>query len=96
MSIVGKWNLTVQTPMGAQSSTLILNDDGTGLTSSQLGSSDISDVKVDGDRATFTVKIEAMGQAIVLHGSATADGNSIAGKYESPMGVSSFRGQRVS
>ena len=32
MSIVGKWSLTVSTPMGEVASTLILNDDGTGVT----------------------------------------------------------------
>ena len=95
MSIVGKWNLTVQTPMGEQSSTLVLNDDGTGITSSQLGSSDINDAKIDGDRATFTVKIEVMGQETVLEGSATADGDSITGQYQSPMGVAGFTGQRA-
>jgi hypothetical protein len=95
MSIVGKWNLIVRTPMGEQSSTLVLNDDGTGLTSSPLGSSNIDDVKIDGARATFTVKIEVMGREYVLNGSATADGDSITGKYESGMGVSGFTGHRA-
>ena len=96
MSIVGKWNLTVSTPMGEQASTLILNDDGTGVTSSRLGSSEITDAKISGDRATFTVKIDVMGQEIVLTGRATADGDSIRGRYESPMGVSDFSGRRAS
>ena len=96
MSILGRWNLVVNTPMGEQTSTLILNDDGTGVTSSQMGSSEIRDAKIDGDSATFTVKIEVMGQGIVLTGKATADGDSITGKYESPMGVSGFTGQRAS
>jgi hypothetical protein len=96
MSIVGKWNLVVNTPMGAQTSTLILNDDGTGITSSQMGSSEIRDAKIDGDSATFTVNIEVMGQGIVLIGRATADGESITGAYESPMGVSGFTGHRAS
>jgi hypothetical protein len=95
MSIVGKWNLTVSTPMGDLASTLILNDDGTGVTSSQVGSSEISDAKIDGDSATFTVKIEAIGQETVLNGRATADGDSITGRYESPMGTSEFSGQRA-
>jgi hypothetical protein len=95
MSIVGTWDLIVRTPMGNQASTLVLNEDGTGSTSSQLGSSEIRDVRIDGDRAAFTVKIEVVGQGFVLQGSATADGDSILGKYESPMGVSEFSGRRA-
>jgi hypothetical protein len=95
MGIVGRWNLTVSTPMGELASTLILNDDGTGVTSSQMGSSEISDLEIDGNRATFRVKIEAMGQETVLAGSATADGDSITGRYESPMGTSAFTGRRA-
>ena len=47
-------------------------------------------MKIDGDSATFTVKIEAMGQETVLTGRATADGDSITGRYVSPMGTSEF------
>jgi hypothetical protein len=96
MSIVGKWNLTVSTPIGELASTLILKDDGTGVTSSQMGSSEITDARIDGDSATFTVKIEVMGQETVLNGRATAAGDSITGRYESPMGTSDFTGQRAS
>ena len=95
MSVVGKWHLTVRSPMGELASTLTLNGDGTGVTSSQLGASPISDAKIDGDSATFTVKIEAMGQEVVLKGKATANGDTLSGRYESPMGASEFTGRRA-
>jgi hypothetical protein len=95
MSIVGTWNLTVSTPMGQQTSTLTLNDEGTGSTSSQLGSSDFSDVTIDGNSASFTVRIEAMGQEAVLRGTAAADGDAITGRYEGPLGTSEFTGERA-
>ena len=95
MSIVGKWNITVSTPMGEQTSTLTLNDDGTGTTASQLGSSEFTDAKVDGDSVTFSVKIDAGGQEMVLNASATAEGDSITGKYETPMGDAPFSGKRI-
>ena len=60
-NIDGTWNTTINTPMGEQKSTLVLNEDGTGSTSSQMGSADITDAKIDGDSATFKVKIDAMG-----------------------------------
>jgi hypothetical protein len=95
MSIVGKWNLTVSTPMGDMPSTLVLNADGTGTTSSQMGSSQLTDVKIDGDSASFQVKIDVMGQEMVLTGRATADGDAITGGYESTMGRSGFSGRRA-
>lgn len=95
MSIVGKWQITVKTPMGEQQASLVLNADGTGTTSSPLGSSAIRDVKVEGDRATFAVDLDMMGQKIVLAGSATANGDAIQGKYDTPMGASEFSGRRA-
>jgi hypothetical protein len=94
MSIVGIWQITVNTPMGAQQASLELRADGTGTTSSPLGSSPIRDVRVDGDRATFAVDIEMMGQKFTLAGSASASGDAITGKYESAMGASEFSGKR--
>ncbi len=95
MSIVGKWNITVSTPMGEQTSTLTLNDDGTGTTASQLGSSEFTGAKIDGDSVTFSVKIDAGGQEMVLNATATAEGDAITGKYETSMGDAPFTGQRI-
>jgi hypothetical protein len=95
MSIVGKWQITVKTPMGEQQASLTLNADGSGATSSPLGSSPIRDLKVDGDGATFAVEIDMLRQKFVLAGSATASGDTIQGRYESPMGASEFSGKRV-
>lgn len=95
MSIVGTWSITVDTPMGAQPAELVLNADGTGSTSSAMGSSTIDDLELDGDRATFTVTIDVMGREMVLRGSATAEGNSITGRYETAQGTSAFTGGRA-
>ncbi len=81
--------------MGEQPSTLTLNDDGTGSTASQLGSSEITGAKIDGDSVTFSVKINAGGQEMVLNASATAEGDSITGKYVTPTGDAPFTGQRT-
>ena len=96
MSIIGKWNISVSTPMGTVPSTLTLNADGTGQASSRLGSSDLNELRFDGNSATFTVKIQVMGQEMVLDGSAVADADSITGKYVDSKGlVSTFEGNRV-
>jgi hypothetical protein len=94
MSIEGRWQITVSTPMGEQQASLVLNADGTGSTASPLGTSTLRDVELDGDRATFAVDLDMLGQKIVLAGSATASGDAIQGRWESPMGVSQFSGRR--
>ena len=60
MSVDGNWNITVQSPMGAQPSTLSLKADGgtlTGTQSAQGNTSDIASGKVDGDTVTWSNSI---------------------------------------
>ena len=57
MSVDGNWNITVNSPMGAQPSTLSLKADGgalTGTQSAQGATSNIADGKVDGDTVTWS------------------------------------------
>lgn len=57
MSVDGNWNITVQSPMGAQPSTLSLKADGgtlTGTQSAQGNTADIANGKVDGDTVTWS------------------------------------------
>ncbi len=81
MSIDGSWDITVQTPMGAQSSRLELKADGSALTGTQAGNGqqlDIYDGSVDGDNATWKVDITQPFPLTVTF-SATVDGQSISG-----------------
>jgi hypothetical protein len=60
MAIDGKWNIVVNSPMGAQKSELTLKSSGTTLTGSgsgQGGSQEIADGKVDGDNVSWKVSI---------------------------------------
>ena len=60
MSVDGNWNITVQSPMGAQPSTLSLKAEGgtlTGTQSAQGNSSNIANGKVDGDTVTWSNSI---------------------------------------
>lgn len=60
MSVDGNWNITVQSPMGAQPSTLTLKADGgtlTGTQSAQGNTADIANGKVDGDTVTWSNSI---------------------------------------
>jgi hypothetical protein len=60
MSVDGNWNITVQSPMGAQPSTLSLKASGgtlTGTQSAQGNTADIANGKVDGDTVTWSNSI---------------------------------------
>src|ERR1700753_4234847 len=60
MSVDGTWNVTVNSPMGAQPSTLNLKQDGAALTGTQSAqgtTQDIANGKVDGDTVTWSNSI---------------------------------------
>jgi hypothetical protein len=81
MSVDGNWNLTVQTLMGAQSSTVELVADGSNLTGTQSGNGEsgpIYDGHVDGDTASWKVDITRP-MPLTVSFTATVDGESIAG-----------------
>ena len=64
MSVDGNWNITVNSPMGAQPSSLSLKADGgtlTGTQSAQGNTADIANGKVDGDTLNGNVKAGAFG-----------------------------------
>ena len=95
MACTGKWKLTINTPMGTQTPTLTINPDGTGVLDGQRGSQAVSDLKIDGDNVSYTVQFSAMGQNITLKCSATASGDTLKGRMDTPMGGADFTGERV-
>ncbi len=97
MSAAGDWKLTVNTPMGTQTPTLTLAEDGgkiSGEMKSPMGNVAFSDGSVDGNDLSWDMTLEAMGQKIQLSCTATVDGDSISGKMSSPMGASDFTGTK--
>ena len=98
MSIEGKWNITVNTPMGAQESALDLKADGDTLTGTSEGGGqkvDIYEGKADGDSGTWKVDI-TQPMPMTLTFSAEADGDSISGQADPGMfPPSPFTGTRA-
>jgi hypothetical protein len=98
MSADGTWKITVQTPMGNQSSTVELQSDGGALTGTQSGNGEsgpIYDGSLDGDRATWKVDITRP-LALTVTFEATISGDSISGTAEAGMfPPSPFRGSRA-
>lgn len=96
MPVIGKWQLTINTPMGTQTPVLTINADGTGSLEGSRGKQDVSELKVDGESVSYKVSLSAMGQQITLNCSATATGDSLKGRMETPMGGTDIVGTRIS
>jgi hypothetical protein len=95
MPVTGKWQLTINSPMGTQTPTLTINEDGTGLLDGQRGSQAVKDLKIDGDSVSYKVQFSAMGRDITLNCSATATGDALKGRMDTPMGGADFTGVRI-
>jgi hypothetical protein len=96
MPVIGKWQLTINSPMGTQTPILTVNADGTGSLDGARGSQSVQDLKVDGESVSYKVQLKAMGQEITLKCSATASGDTLTGRIDTPMGGTDFTGTRVS
>ena len=88
MAVDGTWNITVNSPMGAQESTLVLASgaDGalTGTASGEDGPQEIADGKVDGNNVSWTISITKP-MSITLEFSGAVDGDTIAGDVKAGM-----------
>ena len=81
MSVDGTWNLTMNTPMGAQPATLKLVSDGdtlTGSVSGPQGEVAIEDGKINGDELSWKITVEQMNMTIETK--AKVDGDKLTGE----------------
>jgi len=90
MSIDGKWNTTVQSPMGAQKSEVTLKTSGntlTGTAVAQGNTTELADGKVDGNNVSWKVSITTpFPMTLEFSGAVTGDtmsGNVKAGNFGS-------------
>lgn len=98
MSADGSWNVTMNTPMGAQKATLVLKTDGAALTGQMQGAQgnlDLTDGKVDGDTLTWSAAM-TQPMPIKLEFTGKVDGDKIAGSVKlGAFGNASFEGTRA-
>ena len=98
MSAAGTWNITTNTPMGAQKGTLTLEVDGstlTGTMSSPQGSIDLENGQADGDSVSWAAKI-TQPMPMTLEFSGAVDGDSMSGSVKlGAFGTATFSGERA-
>jgi len=94
----GKWNVTMNTPMGAQKSTLNLTVTGTTLTGKMEGAQgalDIQNGKANGNELSWTADL-TQPMPIKLEFSGKVDGDKIAGNVKlGAFGNATFSGTRA-
>jgi len=110
-SLTGTWEISSETPRGAQTMTLELEHDGSELTGAvtlRMGGRggggggpgartiEISDGSVDGNSFSFTMTLNMRGNEIVQSFSGTFEGDEMEGTIGGPRGERPFTGQRPS
>lgn len=87
MSITGKWNLIIKAPTGAQNTVLELREENgvlTGVQSGQGNSTEIPEVKVEGNEISWASQISRP-MKMKLEFNGTIEGDVINGKVKAGM-----------
>lgn len=99
MAADGKWQLTINTPLGAQQSMLNISASGASLSGTQSAASGdekpIEEGKISGDQISWKASITKP-MAMTLEFSATVQGDAMTGSVKLGMfGTQPFRGVRA-
>ena len=100
MSADGSWTINMQTPMGAQTGTLELKEDGSTLAGTMTAAAapepmEITDGTVDGDTLTWKAAL-TQPMPITLEFTAKVDGDTISGDVKlGSFGNATFEGARA-
>jgi hypothetical protein len=84
MSVAGTYECVTKTPMGDQKSDVTIVVDGdtfTGTNAGAMGSMEMENGKVDGNKLTWTMKM-TVPMPMTLEGEATVDGDTITGSVK--------------
>ena len=84
MSVAGTYECITKTPMGDQKSDVTISVDGDTFTGSNvgaMGSMDLDDGKVDGNKLTWSMKM-TVPMPMTLDGEATVDGDTLTGSVK--------------
>jgi len=80
-NVNGSWNTVVESPMGKQDAVLTVDSSGssfTGTWADAMGTAEVKDGKVDGDKLTWKVDV-TVPMTMTLDCEATVDGDTMSG-----------------
>jgi hypothetical protein len=96
-NVAGEWNLTVETPNGTGTPTVIFKQDGETLTGTYKGRMGDTPLKgtITGNNIKFTVTISPQGNDLVIEYTGAVDGDTMKGKVKfGEMGESTWSGKK--
>ena len=97
MSVAGKWNVSMDTPIGRQQFGWDLQENGgawSGVMDGPTGRADLKDIRVSGDSVAFDTRINSPMGAINLAFSGAVQGDQISGTCKTMFGNAQFSGTR--
>jgi hypothetical protein len=97
MSVAGKWNVTMDTPIGRQRFMWELQQSGDiwrGTMDGQAGKSDLNNIRVEGDSVGFDTRVVSPMGAINLTFEGAVSGDQITGACKTIFGNTRFTGVR--
>lgn len=98
MSVTGSWNLTLNSPLGAQSATLQIQDVGGTYQGTLAGTGSptpVEELKVEGSALGFSADADTPVGRLRLGFSGTVAGDTMSGKYRTSFGDFDFTGVRA-
>ena len=98
MSVAGKWNVSMDTPIGRQQFGWDLQETSgvwSGVMDGPTGRADLKDIKVSGDSIAFETRINSPMGAINLAFAAAVQGDQISGTCKTMFGNAQFNGTRA-
>jgi hypothetical protein len=99
MNIDGKYELTLETPMGKQEGAMTLETNGAALSGTLVnrrGSTEFSGGAVDGDEVSFDTKIPTPIGRLKAHVTGRVTDGRFVGDAKLPLGSAHIEGSRVS
>ena len=97
MSAIGKWKLTMNTPIGRQTPTLTITEEGgayKGTIHDPTGIAELEELFVEDNQFAFKAKIDTPMGKFRLAFKGIADGNTVSGDFDTPLGAVPFTGER--
>ena len=98
MSVTGTWNLTINSPLGAQPATLNIQESGGAYQGTLTGKAEPAPAEqlvVDGSNLSFAADADTPVGKLKLEFTGAVTGDSISGKYQTPFGAFDFSGTRA-
>lgn len=100
-NVAGTWDLTWETPRGAQTTTFVLAQDGMNVTgTARMGRGEmvrevpIKNGMLHGDQLTFAIEFGMGERTMTQTFTATVTGDAMEGKVTTPRGENPFKGLR--